>query len=115
MENHKVWKVIKWNEIPEGRWCVKHKWVFEIKRNGVFWLSEIVACGYSQIPRVNFTESHSPVINDVTVQTILMLLILQKYKVIIVDVETAFLHGVATRRRGRNQYGLSQRYGTPRR
>jgi hypothetical protein len=34
MENHKVWKVIKWNEIPKGRWCMKHKWVFEIKRNG---------------------------------------------------------------------------------
>jgi hypothetical protein len=45
MENHKVWKVIKRNEVPKGRWCVKHKWVFEIKRNGVF-RARLVACGY---------------------------------------------------------------------
>ncbi len=39
-------------------------------------------------------ESHLPVINDMTVRIILILLILQKYKVVIVDVEMAFLHGV---------------------
>jgi hypothetical protein len=94
MENHKVWKVIKRNKIPKGRWCVKHsKWVFEIKRNGVFRV-RLVACRYSQIPGVDFTESHSPVINDVTVRIILILLILRKYKAIIMDMEMAFLHGV---------------------
>jgi hypothetical protein len=36
MENLKIWKKIKHSEIPKGRQCVKHKWVFEIKRNGVF-------------------------------------------------------------------------------
>lgn len=36
MEELKVWKKIKWNQIPRGRRCIKHKWVFEIKRNGVF-------------------------------------------------------------------------------
>jgi hypothetical protein len=66
MENHKVWKVIKWNEIPKGRQCVKHKWVFKIKRNGVF-RARCVACGYSQIPGVDFMESHLPVINDLMV------------------------------------------------
>jgi hypothetical protein len=85
--------VIKQNEIPKGRWCMKHKWVFEIKRNGVF-QARLMACRYSQIPGVDFMESHSPVINDVTVRIILILLILQKYKAMIVDIEMAFLHGV---------------------
>jgi hypothetical protein len=58
MENHKVWKVIKRNEIPKERQCVKHKWVFEIKRNGVF-RARLVACGYSQIPEQNDQLSHS--------------------------------------------------------
>ncbi len=53
-----------------------------------------MACRYNQIPGVNFTESHLPVINDMTVQIILILLILQMYKAVIVDVEMAFLHGV---------------------
>ena len=93
MESHKVWKLIKRSEMPKGRRCVKHKWVFEIKRNGVF-RARLVACGYSQVPGVDFTESHSPVINDVTVRIILVLLITRRYKAIIVDVETAFLHGI---------------------
>ena len=30
--------------IPEGRRCVKHKWVLEVKRSGVF-RARLVACG----------------------------------------------------------------------
>jgi hypothetical protein len=93
MNNHEVWKIIKRSAIPKGRRCVKHKWIFEIKRNGVF-RARLVACGYSQIPGVDFTVSHSPVVNDVTVRLLLILLIMRKYKAIIVDVETAFLHGI---------------------
>jgi hypothetical protein len=29
----KVWKKVKWALIPKGRRCVKHKWVFEWKRD----------------------------------------------------------------------------------
>jgi hypothetical protein len=32
----RVWKKINKSEIPDGRRCVKSKWVFKIKRNGVF-------------------------------------------------------------------------------
>ena len=94
MENLKVWRKIKHVDIPKGQHCVKYKWIFEIKkRNGVF-RARLVACGYSQVPGVDFTESHSPVINDVTVRILLILLILWKYMSMIVDVETVFLHGI---------------------
>jgi hypothetical protein len=36
MEKRKVWKKIKGKVIPAGRRCVKDKWVWNIKRNGVF-------------------------------------------------------------------------------
>ena len=29
MDNHKVWKKVKRSTIPQGKRCVKHKWVFE--------------------------------------------------------------------------------------
>ena len=30
-----VWRKIKKADMPDGKRCVKHKWVFNIKRNGV--------------------------------------------------------------------------------
>jgi hypothetical protein len=38
---------------------------FKIKGNGVF-RARLVACGYSQVPGVDFNESYAPVINDVS-------------------------------------------------
>ena len=48
----KVWNKIKKKEMPKGRRCVKSKWVFDIKRSGLFKV-RLVACGYSQIPGVD--------------------------------------------------------------
>jgi hypothetical protein len=52
-----------------------------------------VACGYSQIPGVDFTENYAPVISDVTYRIMLIAEIVWKLSSKIVDVETAFLHG----------------------
>ena len=92
MTRRGVWKNYKKKDIPAGRQCIKNKWVFECKRSGVF-RARLVACGYSQIPGVDFTESYAPVINDVTWRILLAIMILQKLKGKIIDVETAFLYG----------------------
>jgi len=52
-----------------------------------------VACGYSQIPGVDFTENYAPVMNDVTWRILLVAMLVWKMDAIIIDVETAFLHG----------------------
>jgi hypothetical protein len=92
MAQRKVFKKIKRVNMPKGRRCVKHKWVFKIKRNGVF-RSRLVACGYSQIPGVDYTENYAPVISDVTYRILLICEIVWGLTSKIVDVETAFLHG----------------------
>jgi Reverse transcriptase (RNA-dependent DNA polymerase) len=52
-----------------------------------------VACGYSQVPGVDFQESFAPVINDVTFRILLVMMLTWNLKAKVVDIETAFLHG----------------------
>jgi Reverse transcriptase (RNA-dependent DNA polymerase) len=95
MMNYKVWCIVKRSYVPLGRKCVKCKWVFDIKRNGVF-RAPLVACGYSQTPGVDFQESYSPVINDAIFRLLLVLQLALCLKSVIIDIETAFLNGELT-------------------
>ena len=65
MNRRKVWKKIDRRKIPPGGQCVKQKWVMKIKHNGVF-RARLVACGYSQIPSIDFTENYALVISNLT-------------------------------------------------
>ena len=87
-----VWRVMKRRDLPGGRRCVKCKWVWKIKRNGVF-RARLVVCGYSQIPGVDYTEHFAPVINDVTWRILLIAMMVWKLDAWLIDIETAFLHG----------------------
>jgi Reverse transcriptase (RNA-dependent DNA polymerase) len=87
-----VWKKVKRSQIPHGRKCIKCKWVFDIKRNGVF-RACLVACGYSQVPGIDFQDAYSQVINDATFCLILLIQLVLKLKARLADVEIAFLHG----------------------
>ena len=92
MDTKNVWDIISKEEIPEERRCIKCKWIFKIKRNGIF-RARLVACGYSQVPGVDFNESYAPVINDVSFRVMLIIKLIRGLQASIVDVETAFLHG----------------------
>ena len=78
MNPRQVWRNIKRIEMPPDRRCMKTKWVFKIKKNGIF-RARLVACGYSQISGVDYTENYAPVINDVTWCVLLILMLLKKY------------------------------------
>jgi hypothetical protein len=60
-----VYETIFKSELPNGRTCIKNIWAFKIKCNRIF-SAGLVACGYSQVPGVDFQESFAAVINDVT-------------------------------------------------
>jgi hypothetical protein len=92
MEAHKVWVKVKRATMQPGKRCVKHKWILEIKRNGIF-RARLVACGYSQVPGIDFTDVYSPVVNDVTFRIMMVAEMVYKFKSKLIDIETAFLHG----------------------
>ena len=64
---------------------MKSKWVFKIKQNGVFH-ARLVACGYSQIPGVDFTENYLPVVHDITFFLLLIAKMIYGLSAEIVDV-----------------------------
>ena len=78
--------------MPPDRRCVKTKWVFKIKRNGIF-RARLVACGYSKTAGVDYMANYAPVINDITWRLLLIVMLLKKYDGRIIDIEVEFLHG----------------------
>jgi hypothetical protein len=63
MKEKGVFEKICKSELPNGCTCIKNKWEIKIKRNGIFSL-RLGACGYSQVPELDFYQSFSSVIND---------------------------------------------------
>ena len=59
MNDRKVWEVYKLKDIPKDKRLVQHKWVHEIKRNGVF-RSRLVAKGFTQVYGSDFDQIYSP-------------------------------------------------------
>jgi hypothetical protein len=72
--------------------CIKNIWIFKVKRNGIF-RARLVACGYSQVPGIDFSESFAPVLNDIIIRFILIAKFIWKMTCTVVDIEKAFLNG----------------------
>ena len=53
----------------------------------------MVACRYSQVLWVDFTENYAPVINNVTWRILLITKLVWGLDAIIINMETAFLYG----------------------
>ena len=68
------------------------KWIFKQKKNGVY-RARLVALGYSQIPRVDFSENYALVINNITMRLMMVLMMTRNWIGEIINVETAFLLG----------------------
>jgi Reverse transcriptase (RNA-dependent DNA polymerase) len=79
MHEKQVWTIIPRSKIPpqdDGRFRAR-----------------TVAKGFTQIPGKDFQENHSPVVNDTTFHTILVLKLLLGLDAGQFDIETAFLYG----------------------
>ncbi|KAG7353397.1 reverse transcriptase RNA-dependent DNA polymerase [Nitzschia inconspicua] len=90
--NRGVWRKKKMNEIPQNKRLVGSKWVFKRKKDGRY-RARLCALGYSQIPGEDFTDTHSPVVNDVTFRVVITLMVQNNWDSEVVDVTTAFLYG----------------------
>ena len=87
-----VWREVNKEERNANKRLVGSKWVFKIKRNGVY-RARLVAKGISQIPGAIFTENFSAVINDVTFRIVLTIMILEGLDAKFVGISNAFLNG----------------------
>ena len=87
-----VWRHVKRNDHPNDHRLVGCRWVFKVKRNGVYH-ARLVAKGFSQIPCVDFTDSYSPVVNDVTFRVVEAIMQIENLKGKVRDIDNAFLNG----------------------
>lgn len=87
-----MWEKVKRSTKPNDQRCMKHKWVFEIKKSGKF-RSRLVACRHSQTGGVDFTQVHSPVVNDVTFCIWLLFSMMRNLTPLVFNVNVAFLNG----------------------
>ena len=92
MKKRKVWRYTNRTKIPSNRQIIGNKWVFKRKRNGVY-RACLVGLGYAQIPGVDYKDNFSPVISEVAFRCVLVLVLLNGWKMEIVDMVTAFLYG----------------------
>ena len=74
-----VWRHVRRNDRPYDRRYIACRWVFKAKTNGVYH-ARLVAKGFSQIPGVDFTDNHSPVVNDVTFRVVVARMIIENMK-----------------------------------
>ena len=87
-----VWRHVKRKDSPKYQRLVGCRWVFKVKRNGVYH-ARLVAKGFSQIPGMEFTDNYSPVVNDVTFRVVVARMLIQNLKEKVVDIDNAFLNG----------------------
>jgi hypothetical protein len=62
-----------------------------VKRNEIF-RAGLVACGYSQVPGINFSEIFAPVLNNVSLKIMLITKLVWNMTCSMVDIETKLLH-----------------------
>jgi hypothetical protein len=76
---------------------VGFKWVFTRKRNEnneiVRYKARLVAQGFTQRPRIDYNETYSPVMNEITFRYLISLAVQKRLLLQLMDVVTAYLYG----------------------
>ena len=84
-----VWRRVKSEDHPNDHRLVGCRWVFKVKRNGVYH-AKLVAKGFGQIPGMDFTDNCSAVVNDVTFRVVVARTIIENLKGKVVDIDSVF-------------------------
>ncbi len=84
-------------ELPPGWKAISSKWIFHIKCNALgaitCFKARLVACGYTQIPGVDFFETYAPVTRIEFFCILLALAAHFDWEIIQLDVKNTFLNG----------------------
>ena len=87
LHERKVWDLI---DLSKGRQTVKGRWVYAMKSNGCK-KAQFVAKGFTQVFRIDYENTFSPVARFKTLQLLLSLAALHNWELEALDVKTAFL------------------------
>ena len=95
LHKNRKWDLVK---LPKGKKAIRCKWVFKKKEwtLGVekpIYKERLVAKGYSQILRVDFTDVFSLVIKHSSIRALLGIVAMHDLELEQLDVKIAFLHG----------------------
>ena len=97
LEMHKVFKLIKISEVPKGRRILPCKWVYDYKvdseGNILRFKARLVARGDRQVPDLDFTDTHSPVVKNKAVKVLMAVGTQLGYHFETADIDTAYLYG----------------------
>jgi hypothetical protein len=92
--NNETWDLV---ELPSGRNPIGSKWVFKKKINVVGQVKKfkdrLVAKGYSQVKRVDFTEIFSSIAKLTSIRVLMSLVVEFDMEIEKMDVKKMFLHG----------------------
>ena len=94
LQKMETWKLVS---LPGGRKPMGCKWVFSVKldenENPVHFRAQLVAKGYSQIPRQDFDQTFSPVMRLDSLRNLIAIAAIHDLDMCILDVKSAYLHG----------------------
>jgi Reverse transcriptase (RNA-dependent DNA polymerase) len=83
--------------IPKNVNRVDYKWVFAIKRNEkneiVRYKARLVVQSFTQISRVDYKETYSPVVDAIALRFLIRLTITENLQMCLMDVITTYLYG----------------------
>lgn len=83
---------------PTNEKVIECKWIFKIKKNFdgsiAHYKARLVAQGYNQATDIDYIETFSPVVKQVTIRVLFTLALYYGWKLRQVDINNVFLHGV---------------------
>ena len=84
-------------QLPHGRFAIKNRWVFKLKRgqDGSIqrYKARLVAKGFTQREGIDYQETFAPVVKQDSLRTVLSIAASLDLEIRQVDVQTAFLNG----------------------
>ncbi|VVC34357.1 Reverse transcriptase, RNA-dependent DNA polymerase [Cinara cedri] len=89
-----------WSPVPkpQNKQIINNKWIFKLKLdeegNPLKYKARLVAKGYTQIKGFDYSDTYLPVVNIITIQTLLAIVNQRNIRLIQMNMTTAFLNGI---------------------